>query len=427
MKRSFFFKHYLTAGVIATVLAMPAFAQADRENQQRRPDQQLRPAVTATTVTTEVLQLGPVVKAHDIIGGDVMGSDGEKIANISDLAVDIESGRVVLAILGYGGVAGLGADYTAVPATALSAGSDPANFHLTATATELKAAPKFDLANWTAATDPAQVAAVYQSYGHDKGALRERAGVEGRLPVRGEDRANQNVRSVTGAVGTRAEAAGQLERGSKVLGAKIKNSAENDLGSLDELLVDLRNGRIVDAVVSTGGFLGIGDDKTVVPPMIFRWDQAANVLYTEATKEQLSQAPRLAKDGAWPDHDSSYVTKVYRAFGMNPYFGSDSSVNTREPDNTAVNRRDRDATSVTPLDQGNNANDLNVTAQIRREIMDNDNLGVDAKNIKVITSNGRVTLRGVVASQAEKDQIGQIAAKSAGNNAVDNQLEVKSQ
>ncbi len=106
--------------------------------------------------------------------------------------------------------------------------------------------------------------------------------------------------------------------------------------------------------------------------------------------------------------------------GATPGNGSDT-----QPDNTARNSRDRDEKTLTPMDQGNSKTDIDITAQIRREITGLDGLSVNAQNVKIITNEGRVTLRGPVDSEDEKRMIGEIATKVAGEN-MDNQLEVRS-
>src|SRR5204862_6919505 len=76
--------------------------------------------------------------------------------------------------------------------------------------------------------------------------------------------------------------------------------------------------------------------------------------------------------------------------------------NKTAPDNTAVNDRDRKDATLTPEDQGNNASDLGTTQRVRQAIMDADALTMGEKNVKVITVDGVVTLRGPVESDASK-------------------------
>jgi hyperosmotically inducible protein len=94
------------------------------------------------------------------------------------------------------------------------------------------------------------------------------------------------------------------------------------------------------------------------------------------------------------------------------------------PDNTAVNQRDRGGATVTPPDQQENQADLDITQNVRKVVVKDDALSFDAKNVKIVTANGVVTLRGAVKSDAEKQAIEQKALQTAGVVRVDNQLEV---
>jgi hyperosmotically inducible periplasmic protein len=96
----------------------------------------------------------------------------------------------------------------------------------------------------------------------------------------------------------------------------------------------------------------------------------------------------------------------------------------RAPDNTAVNQRDRAPENLTPMDQSNKPSDLKMTQEIRRAIVNDDQLSTDAKNIKIITIDGAVTLRGPVKSDQEKTTIAAKAAQLAGDSNVHNELEV---
>jgi hyperosmotically inducible protein len=94
------------------------------------------------------------------------------------------------------------------------------------------------------------------------------------------------------------------------------------------------------------------------------------------------------------------------------------------PDNTGVNKRDADGATPTPIDQDENSRDVQITADIRKRVLDEADLSVNARNAKIITSEGKVTLRGPVASAEEKDLLGRIALSIAGDGNVTNLLEV---
>lgn len=102
-----------------------------------------------------------------------------------------------------------------------------------------------------------------------------------------------------------------------------------------------------------------------------------------------------------------------------------SSTTTPAPDNTARNAQDANTKAVTPTDQLENSTDLKVTQEIRKSIMNDSSLSTYGKNVKIVTQENVVTLRGVVNSAKEKHRIETIAKQIATTKNVDNQLEVK--
>jgi hyperosmotically inducible protein len=99
---------------------------------------------------------------------------------------------------------------------------------------------------------------------------------------------------------------------------------------------------------------------------------------------------------------------------------------TTDADNSARNVRDRNAATLTPGDQGSSPADLEVTQKIRKAlVIEATGYSTTAKNIKIITTNGKVTLRGPVKTDAEKSGIVMIAKGVAGEGNVEDQLEVE--
>lgn len=95
-----------------------------------------------------------------------------------------------------------------------------------------------------------------------------------------------------------------------------------------------------------------------------------------------------------------------------------------DPTNTGTNARDRDPSAKTPFDQNENTTDIAITADIRKRVVDS-TLSVNAHNVKIITQDHKVTLRGPVNSDEEKRQLESMALAVAGEGNVDNQLDVK--
>ena len=98
----------------------------------------------------------------------------------------------------------------------------------------------------------------------------------------------------------------------------------------------------------------------------------------------------------------------------------------RPADNTKINNRDRDANQPTADQQKENRSDREMTQQIRKAIANDKSLSTYAHNVKVITQNGTVTLKGPVKSEEEKKAVEAKAAEIAGEQKVTSQLEIKS-
>ena len=96
------------------------------------------------------------------------------------------------------------------------------------------------------------------------------------------------------------------------------------------------------------------------------------------------------------------------------------------PDNTGSNVRDRSGKTLTPGDQSESEADRTLTQKVRQAVVADDSLSTNAHNIKIITVNGVVTLRGPVKSAKEKATIDAKAQQIAGAKNVDNQLEIVS-
>jgi hyperosmotically inducible periplasmic protein len=94
-------------------------------------------------------------------------------------------------------------------------------------------------------------------------------------------------------------------------------------------------------------------------------------------------------------------------------------------DNTRINVRDQNDATLTAGDQGATEADRDITQQIRKSLTGDDKLSTTAKNIKIITRDRKVTLRGPVASEAEKTTITTLAKNVAGEGNVTDELEVK--
>ena len=130
-----------------------------------------------------------------------------------------------------------------------------------------------------------------------------------------------------------------------------------------------------------------------------------------------------AAHGAVPGADAAHdAMKAGKDAAHDAVVGQDAA---HDADNTDRNERDRDGDTLTPLDQGKSEADRTITQQIRKAVVDNDSLSTNAHNVKIITVDGTVTLRGPVKSAEEKATVEALAEKTSGVKTVDNQLEVE--
>jgi len=96
-------------------------------------------------------------------------------------------------------------------------------------------------------------------------------------------------------------------------------------------------------------------------------------------------------------------------------------------DNTKVNERDQNQDEPTADQQKENPADRAITQQIRKSLMGDKSLSAYAQNVKIITQNGQVTLKGPVRSEAEKQMIEKKATEVAGEDKVTSELDIKPQ
>ena len=95
------------------------------------------------------------------------------------------------------------------------------------------------------------------------------------------------------------------------------------------------------------------------------------------------------------------------------------------PDNTKVNERDKDKSQPTADQQKDNRSDRDITRQIRQSVVNDKSLSAYAHNVKIISENGMVTLKGPVRSDDEKRAVEVKAAEIVGQDKVTSELEVK--
>jgi sporulation protein YlmC with PRC-barrel domain len=112
----------------------------------------------------------------------------------------------------------------------------------------------------------------------------------------------------------------QVLSASSINGTVVENMKRENLGEIKDLMIDISKGRIAYAVLSFGGFLGMGDKLFAIPWEAFRVVQEEETFLLDVAKEKLEKAPGFDKDN-WPDMaDAMWGKSIHDYYGYKPYW-----------------------------------------------------------------------------------------------------------
>jgi sporulation protein YlmC with PRC-barrel domain len=350
--------------------------------------------------TSALGQFDPPLRAAVFLGDTVKGPEEQELGSVKDLALDLANGRVVEVIIARGGFWGMGIKDVGVPPDDFLVVNEGKTLRLNLTEDRLDGAPTVDLSRWTDWMGESRVGDVYDYYG-----IRPYFRVA-------EHAAHDAAHGIYHHLG-------QVERLGSITGMDVLDRENQKIGKIENVIIDLSNGRIVELTIAAGNYLGKHGERSAVPPQALHFGPDHDVLTLNTTKEALLNAPHFtAGEDDWIV-TRSQATEVYQAYHVLPYFlpaGLGSSTLAASRVNTK---------KLQPAVQGKSQFDLDVTAKIEKEIQDTEGLSADARAVKVTTLNDRVTLRGTVDTPDEKRRLGEIAARVVPDADVENQLEVK--
>ena len=345
--------------------------------------------------------LGQPVRAMDIIGSGIRNSQNEKLGTVKDLALDLENGRLVEIIVARGGFLGLDQKLVAVPPQDFNAGAGGSSLRLSLDKAKLDGAPAVDLSQWSESMKQARVEEVYQYFGERPYFL---------VPELLPKNAGRPV----------LHPLHEVERAGHLVHLSTLNYLDENIGKVEDLIVDLPAGRVVEVIIDSGQFLRVKDELSAVPPQALHFNADRDILRLDTTAAALAGAPHFsARD--WPLIDREQAGQVYRAYNVVPYFLPFSLGGTTQ------NAGPSDEDVVASLDAVEQKADMNITIQVGEAIQRARRLSDEARHVNVNTVKGRVILTGMVADSSEKRRLGRIAARYAVSGSVDNQLEIRAE
>jgi sporulation protein YlmC with PRC-barrel domain len=153
------------------------------------------------------------------------------------------------------------------------------------------------------------------------------------------------------------EMVGRVNKASNLIGMDVKNNANEKLGDVKDLVLDLHSGKISYVVLSVGGFLGIGDRYIAVPPNAFAASADDNKLVLNADKTRIQNAPGFAKN-SWPDMNAS-------SWGANAaYWNPDTAQGTLGTAATETGRAGAIGSATSPNSTLNRTGDMTFKGKV---------------------------------------------------------------
>ncbi len=262
---------------------------------------------------------GQVERANKLIGKEVVSSDNQKLGKIDNIVVDLESGRILYAVVGSGGILKVGERRFAAPPALFSGAQTSAsstssgtfgtsgNITLNVDKEKFSNAPQFtkDMDTDTGMGKLDFVSKVYQYFG-------------------------QNAWWQGGAAASAETAFHNVHRAKDVIGTKVQNVNNEPMGKVDNLMLDLPAGRITYVILSPDSSLNLGNNLYALPPMLTLGSDQ-KTFTADITKDKLAGAPHFAKDN-WSEISSpTFASQVYQYYGKQPYFGTSGGLQPTGP------------------------------------------------------------------------------------------------
>jgi sporulation protein YlmC with PRC-barrel domain len=234
--------------------------------------------------------LGQTALANQVFGHQVISSDGQAVGNLNNLVIDLESGRILYGVIGTSqGRVGV--------APQVFTSTVPANntLRINATKQQIDGAPKFDPVDQPGQWGQASyVSQVYSYFGQSPW-------------WQGSTAAN---------VGTFHN----VHKASQLVGMKVENVSNQDMGTVKNVAVDLPDGRVVYVVLAPAASLSLSDNLYPLPPQALTLSSDQKTLVSDISKDKLAGAPHFASN-SWPNlSDGALAAQVYQFYGKQPWF-----------------------------------------------------------------------------------------------------------
>jgi sporulation protein YlmC with PRC-barrel domain len=123
------------------------------------------------------------------------------------------------------------------------------------------------------------------------------------------------------AAGAQTSSSNALIASDRVEGTPVRRSNGDKIGTIERVMIDKVSGKVAYAVMSFGGFLGLGEEYHTVPWAALKYNTALDAYEVNLTDDQLREAPRRSGEGRDPSFDRDWEEHVHRYYNATPYWG----------------------------------------------------------------------------------------------------------
>ncbi|HWQ48794.1 MAG TPA: PRC-barrel domain-containing protein [Methanosarcina sp.] len=312
------------AGQTGISTGMPARRESER---MARMETERRTGMPGETESERMAHMGSTsadrnnpdfLSAGTLKGDKVVNTAGEDIGKIEEFMIDLQDGKVGYVVISHGGLLGLGNKLFAVPWQAFKLKIREHAFTLNVSKETFDNAEGFDKDHWPLTRE--ELSRTYTYYGYQPYWQIGEAGVSAAMPAETESERMARMERETKArtVSTTAREMPDFLSAGTIKEDKVVNRAGEDLGKIEELMIDLENGRISYAVLSFGGFLGMADKLFAIPWQALTLRLHEHAFLLDISKDVLEKAEGFDKDH-WP-LTREELSRTYTYYGYKPYW-----------------------------------------------------------------------------------------------------------
>jgi len=224
-----------------------------------------------------------LIASDRVEGTAVYDAQGKRIGKLEHLVIDKSGGRVIYAVLSFGGFLGIGANHYPIPWQMLDFDEELGGYRVGITEQQLQDAPKIDQGgSWEQANRDEEVYGYWEQPTPDQ--------------------------------------TSSLISSDRVEGMPVFDLHGKRIGKVERLMIDKVTGQIAYAILSFGVFLGIGADHYPIPWSMLTYNEKPDGFQVDITEEELKNAPKIEPDENWEQTTRTRNQDVYDYWEVRYYW-----------------------------------------------------------------------------------------------------------